>query len=99
MTYYNTVGLTNPELSNEWASVANQDQLILALFARDSNGMTPFQVQNICNIYHRHWPITSIRRAMNTLTKGGKLTKTNELRRGDYGKKCHVWRLNVEDNR
>tara|TARA_R110000824_G_scaffold55632_11_gene153138 strand:+ start:1639 stop:1935 length:297 start_codon:yes stop_codon:yes gene_type:complete len=97
MTYYNTVGLIDIELSNEWASVANQDQLILALFSRDNSGMTPFQAQNICTLYGRHWPITSIRRAINTLTKDGKLTKTSELRRGDYGKKCHVWRLNVEN--
>jgi len=94
MTYYNTTGLIDEQLRSEWASVANQDQLILALYLRDNNGMTPFQVMNICNIYGRNWPITSIRRAINTLTKAGKLTKTRELRVGDYGKKCHVWRLN-----
>jgi hypothetical protein len=99
MTYYNTVGLIDIELSNEWASVANQDQLILALFSRDNNGMTPFQAQNICTLYGRNWPITSIRRAMNTLTKAGKLTKTSELRVGDYGKKVHVWRLNDQTTR
>ena len=99
MTYYNTIGLIDDELRNEWVSVANQDQLIFALYRRDINGITPDQVMSICNIYGRNWPITSIRRAINTLTKAGKLTKTNELRRGGYGKKVHVWRLNAENNR
>ena len=38
-------------------------------------------------------PITSIRRAITDLTNEGKLVKTNSLKKGNYGKKCHCWKL------
>ena len=54
---------------------------------------TPDQIQHLCEICEREWPITSIRRAISTLTKQGNLTKTDELRKGKYGKKTHTWKF------
>ena len=39
-------------------------------------------------------PITSIRRAITTLTKRGYLIKSDEMKKGLYGVSEYVWRLN-----
>ena len=39
------------------------------------------------------WPITSIRRAITDLTNAGKLTKTDTMKLGRYGKHVHTWKL------
>ena len=38
-------------------------------------------------------PVTSIRRALNSLAKQGKVEKTDGLRVGYYGANEHLWRL------
>ena len=99
--YYNTTNLTGEELYEEIANSLTQEQLILHIYNTDleniDQGLGPEVVRWTCEeFYNKDWPITSIRRAINTLTKAGKLTKTNELRRGRYGKKEHVWKCNTE---
>ena len=62
--------------------------------------LTPSEVYLIYNVdYKPNTPITSIRRAMNTLTKRGKLVKTDEMKEGEYGKPEHCWRLAKEDDK
>jgi hypothetical protein len=38
-------------------------------------------------------PITSIRRAINTLTGAGYLVKTDHMKEGEYGTANHSWKL------
>ena len=92
MTYYNTNIEAGLVLTNSQRIALNQNQLVLEVFTQNANiGFTPDEVHDIVPGYG---PITSIRRAISTLTKDGKLTKTEELRKGMWGKQTHVWRLN-----
>lgn len=44
-------------------------------------------------------PITSVRRALNTLAKKGHVKKTNTFAIGDYGRPEHGWTLVKRDQR
>ena len=98
--YYNTNKTHDP--IGEFYRTANQNQLVLCVFRLHSTEtLTAEEVHHHCRTMNggsgnKDWPITSIRRAISTLTKQGKLTKTNELRKGRYGKKEHVWKCNTE---
>ena len=95
MTYYNTNEETGPQLRSSWIQTAKQEELIYQMFVWNPTlGFSPEDIELRCLDLNKAWPITSIRRAMHTLTKAGKLTKTNELRKGNYGKNTHIWRLN-----
>jgi hypothetical protein len=43
--------------------------------------------------YGRKIPLTSVRRAISTLTREGVLKKTDKQRTGYYGKREYMWRL------
>jgi len=92
--YYNTNNEEGQTLVSSWTATAKQDTLILSIFLAEPNSsFTPDEVDDRCRILSREWPITSIRRAINTLTKRGNLAKTNELRKGKYGKNTHTWKF------
>ena len=92
--YYNTNNESGLDLRESWTSNAKQDELILRIFMIAPNdSFTPDEIEEACQRCNRDWPITSIRRAISTLTKHGNLTKTSELREGKYGKKTHAWRF------
>ena len=94
--YYNTNEEDGPGLREAWAKTANQDDLILEIYNswRQSGGLTPSEVEEILIHHHdKNWPLTSIRRAISTLTNSGKLTKTSKLRGGKYNKNEHVWKF------
>ena len=92
--YNNTNNETGIDLRESWTSNAKQDDLILRIFMIAPNdSFTPDEIEEACQRCNKNWPITSIRRAISTLTKHGNLTKTSELREGKYGKKTHAWRF------
>ena len=93
--YYNTTNKTNPELTEYWDKNAKQNDLIHALFKSFPNdSFTPFDIQRmIKESFDRDFPITSIRRAINTLTNDNILEKTLERRLGEYGRANCCWRL------
>ena len=92
--YYNTNNETGHTLSESWDATAKQDTLILSIFMRLPNeNFTPNEIEEVCQQNNKDWPITSIRRAINTLTKRGNLAKTSELRKGKYGKNTHTWKF------
>ena len=94
--YYNTTKETGSTLKSSKDKAESQDQFIFRIFNtwRHKNGLTPSELDKILKEnYCITWPITSIRRAMSTLTKSDKLTKTSELRKGIYGKSEHVWKV------
>jgi len=94
MKYYNTTSQTGEELKDSWTKAIKQDDIILLLFARNKNmTFTPFDVQNILkHDYSKDYPITSIRRSMNTLTEIEALEKTSIKRKGKYGKSNYCWK-------
>ena len=90
--YYNTNNENGEDLRESWTRTAKQDELILQFFIDNPNQLfTPDEIHHMCEVCEKDWPITSIRRAISTLTKRGNLTKTSELRKGKYGKQTHTW--------
>lgn len=93
--YFNTNRLEGEKLQQAKIKAGTQNAEILELFqAEPDRAMTPFQVQ-----WELQWhrvPITSIRRAMTTLTKLGYLEKTEEMEEGKYGTENHKWKLRRE---
>ena len=96
--YYNTNNESGETLQESRTNSRTQNELILHIFSnlRDyDEGLTPDEINDIISgTYNKTWPITSIRRAISTLTDQAKLTKTNNLREGKYGKKTHIWKYN-----
>ena len=98
--YYNTNNEIGLALGQSWLSTAKQDELILRIFILKPNqSFTPDEIKAECERCEKDWPITSIRRAISTLTDRGKLTKTNNLRKGKYGKQTHTWKFKTQVRR
>ena len=94
--YYNTNNETGEQLNESRSNTKTQNEIILDIFNtfRLNNGLSPSEVESILiETYGKNWPLTSIRRAISTLTDEGKLTKTDKLRGGKYNKNEHIWRF------
>ena len=92
--YYNTNNEVGLDLRESWTSNAKQNDMILRIFMIAPNdSFTPDEIEEASQRCNKNCPITSIRRAISTLTKHGNLTKTSELREGKYGKKTHTWKF------
>ena len=97
--FYNTTNETGETLKESKAKAITQNELIIHVFNtwREQNGLTPSELNKILiEHWDTNWPITSIRRALTTLTDDGNLVKTNDLRKGVYGKKEHVWKIKTK---
>lgn len=94
--YHNTTGKNGDELKVAQLKASGQTEKILELFRRHPRTtFTPWEVH-----FHlgQQLMITSIRRAITTLTDAGHLEKTGERRRsGPAGETSCVWKL--KDNR
>jgi len=96
--YFDTTSLPAPELQATEETAKSQHALIIQLF-RDNpdKTFTPCEVHRDLGVGKWNTPLTSIRRAMSTLTALGKLEMTKEMRLGWYGKKVHAWRLLIKN--
>ena len=96
MAYYNTTHEKGELLERLGISTEKQDVLIFTLFNRDKESIfTPFDIQELLlSEFKRDFPITSIRRSINTLTNIDALRKTSIKRKGRYGKNNYCWTLN-----
>jgi hypothetical protein len=90
--FYNTTHLRDKELKQRRAAAAGQCRDILRFFRENPEGyFTPFEVQKYSLLSDA--PITSIRRAIHTLTQAGLLIKTGIMKEGGYGATNHTWKL------
>ena len=90
--FYNTTSLGGEELIRRKREIKGQNELILDFFRKNPGVcFTPFEVQKLAGLVNT--PITSIRRAINTLTSAGYLEKTETMKPGEYGAINHTWRL------
>lgn len=90
--FYNTTHIRGDELQKRRLIASGQCRSIFDFFKGNPEGyFTPFEVQMYSNLGQA--PITSIRRALNTLTEQGLLIKTSLMKDGDYGMKNHTWKL------
>ena len=95
MRYYNTTNETGSTLQEYEAKTEKQDDIVLSVM-QPKNGLTPFGVHALLKAKGYDYPITSVRRALNTLTQDKKLKKLDKMRTGKYGRPNHVWILNTE---
>ena len=88
--YFNTVPIGGSDLAEAEGRVGSQNREILEFFrSHPGREFTPFEVAEGTGIVA---PITSIRRAINTLTELGWLIKTGNTRPGPYGSANNTWR-------
>lgn len=90
MIYYNTTSFTEDQLRSYINNAENQDKAIyrvIKFYGRKK--MSPSDVAS----YFPKWPITSIRRSMNTLMKIGLIEKLEETKIGIYGRPEHLFKL------
>ena len=98
MTYYNTLGKSGTSLYASVQMSKSQEELILDFFKNN-----PMSLYTPAEVHTTLWPemdgvrrppITSIRRAITSLTKKGDLIKTSVQIMGPEGEKNHCWKLN-----
>ena len=90
-TFFNTINLKEDQLSFHFLKAEKQTDRVYAIMKQRAYPMTPFDVHEV---YIRFWgpcPITSIRRAISTLTDDGKLIKTRLMKDEVYGKPNYKW--------
>jgi Fe2+ or Zn2+ uptake regulation protein len=92
--YYNTNKESGETLKKSRNKAQTQNEMIFKILGDEPEGLTPYQIHVKADLL---WPITSIRRALSTLTKAGKLTKTDELRLGPWKKNEHVWKIKGDE--
>ena len=90
--FYNTIGLTKEQLTQQRVKTGTQNHKILEWF-REHPGreFTPSQVWRWMDL--PNVPLTSIRRAITDLTFMGYLERTETMRDGLYGKPEGCWRV------
>ncbi len=90
MSYYNTTHEKGDRLKFYLQHAEGQEVAILALF-RDAQ--RPLAPSELFHMLDGRYPITSIRRAMTTMTHKRALVKTVMKSMGMYGRYEHLWRL------
>lgn len=96
--FFNTTSLSGCALVEATVRAYKQDDIILSIFQEyPSIRFTPFDIQsNVKRIYGKDYPITSVRRGINTLTSEGFLTKSEKAEgKGIYKMPNHRWQLNT----
>lgn len=92
LSFFNTTRLTGDDLAARRKRAAAQDAAVLGIFTTHG-ALGPWQVQARLQARGYDWPITSIRRAITTLTKRDLLVKTTGWHLGPEGAREHVWTL------
>lgn len=100
-TFFNTINLSGEALQKANARAAAQNDLIAAIFtANPDKNFSPSQIHKIfASRFDRHNPLTSIRRAISTLTKEGVLEKMDKTIPGPYAEPEHLWKLKYYDHK
>jgi len=92
--YYNTTNVRDKERAFYMNQAKTQDEFILQLFKQhDYQHLTPTQVLNMCEGYGKNWPITSIRRSLNTLSNSNSIIKLPTTSLSMYGRPEHRYKL------
>ena len=92
MAYFNTTHLVGSDLATQLENAITQEDKILAYFLNHkSKRFGPSDLWHLMVVDRA--PLTSIRRAINSLTKQGWLVKTSHQKMGLYGKPECTWIL------
>lgn len=91
--YYNTTQLQGEALKKAVSDASRQEDAIMLVYKNTEKAYSPSQMLTIMQRAGRNWPITSIRRAITNLEQSNKLTKTNNMVTGMFGKPEGQWRI------
>lgn len=96
--FYNTINLAARDLSIAEECALGQEQRILRFFIRQGNkcGFAPSAVRS--RVFNSQALLTSVRRAMSSLTRRGDLVKSAAMIQGKYGKPEHLWTVAAKWN-
>ena len=75
--------------NSQTATVSQEDEIIGIFNMQPGCHLAPHNLI----FWFKGVPLTSIRRALTTLGKRGKLIKTDRMVEGNYGKMVHTWRI------
>lgn len=93
LSYYNTNNESGRELVDSKLKALKEQNFILGFFQTFRDDLfTPDEVWNNAFTDQNRPLLTNVRRSITNLTKAGKLVKTDYMKVGMYGKKCHSWR-------
>lgn len=93
MTYYNTTSESGDFLRKNRISAETQDAKILTMFRIDPDLVySAEQIQILAGINGYNWPLTSVRRSINTLFNKGFIERVGE-HRGSYGRRIFTYKL------
>ena len=95
-SFYNTINLEGRELSAAQANALNQEQRVLRWFVRQGRTASFGPSAVSLRVFHNGTPLTSVRRAMNSLTNRGDLIKLTGTIMGTYGKPEHLWTVSAK---
>lgn len=95
--FYNTIGATGAELKKFQRQTETQGGKILALLEKyPQEEMTKHEIKTqLVNMgkIHERTPESSINRALTGLKNEGKVLKLDKLRKGEFNKPNHLWKL------
>lgn len=92
-THYNTTNLSGELLVRSQRKAKTQNEIVLRFFEMNAGkAFTPCEVHSRIGL---KCPLTSVRRAITTLTEEGSLIKTSNQREGVYGVLTYTWMLSV----
>lgn len=90
MTYFNTLGVKDPQLELFTAKTMKQDDIVMSVVKK----LQIFSATSILNSYPEKILMTSLRRSINTLLKEGKIIETGNKVLGGYGRNENEYKLN-----
>lgn len=91
--YYQTTPLSVADRAKAIASAERQDQRVLAVYRCAQRPLTPSEAHQQLAACGHSEPVTSIRRAINTLTAAGVLAKLDTTQCGPWGRPECQWTL------
>lgn len=91
ISFFNTISLNKSDLKIAEDKSTEQEKRVLEIM-KSKNPMTPIEVWKIYERRYGMILLTSVRRSMTCLTKGGKLEKLEEMKKELYGKPNFLWK-------
>jgi hypothetical protein len=93
MTYYNTTNESGDFLKRNRIASETQDAKILEMFKSNADLVHSAEnMQVLAGINGFNWPLTSVRRSLNTLMKEGFIEQAGQ-QIGSYGRKIFTYKL------
>jgi len=93
--YFNTTNLTGPERVKSVEKAFTQNEAVFEVYRYVNMAISPSHCLRLLESRTRlTWLLTSVRRAITTLEKQGRLQKLDTKVMGMYGKPEHLWKVN-----